>query len=106
MKVYCQVCNELIATTDANILSVPVTGDMFRPPYPDRMKEMLFAGVDWEFMRCPMCHKRPLLTDRAILTADGIYEIPTFICEICGKDCTNRGGLGAHMRTHGDDKNG
>lgn len=103
MNILCQICNELIATTEKKALLVPLHGNMFQSPYPDRMPASLLESTEYEFIKCPMCGFRPFLQDDEVLTDKGIYKIELdFICDVCGKVCKSRAGLVAHMRSHNE----
>jgi DNA-directed RNA polymerase subunit RPC12/RpoP len=98
MIVVCQICNQEIARTADN-LDLPLTGDMFvahRTGFPPP-----FFPVEWEWIRCRYCGKRPFLKKYEFLTTDGIYRIDEttedgqfVICQACGKQYKNsRDGL-------------
>lgn len=84
IPIYCQICEERIAMADHKDLSVPIHGDMFVSPYPDRMPESIIQPAEWEFIRCPYCNTRPFIRDDEVLTDkggilqtnDGVYRIP------------------------------
>ena len=76
LNIICEICEEHIATAKKKDLSVPLTGHMFGPPLPDRMVHSLLADVEWEYIRCPMCNKRPFIRDDEVMTPYGTYRIP------------------------------
>lgn len=97
--VKCGICDEQIATAKKSDLSVPLTGQMFGPPFPERMRHSLLTHTQWEYLKCPTCGNNPFLRDDEVMTPDGIYQIPSeipppitkpidtfttkFICECC-----------------------
>ena len=88
LNIICEIYDEHIATAKKKDLSVPLTGHMFGPPLPDRMVHSLLADVEWEYIRCPMCNKRPFIRDDEVMTPYGTYRIPIpetekFMCECC-----------------------
>ena len=76
LNIICEICDKHIATAKKKDLSVPLTGHMFGPPLPDRMVHSLLADVEWEYIRCPMCNKRPFIRDDEVMTPYGTYRIP------------------------------
>jgi len=123
VDVYCEICEERIATIRLGDLKYPMTGEMFKSPdayheYPAPFE----PGTDWEFMRCPHCRYRPFLMDDRINAGDRfVYanrdaeELPPEIvedlpqaeapepelqtCEICGKQFAPRQ-MGLHKSNH------
>jgi hypothetical protein len=114
MKIYCQICNELIATAELEGLSVPITGQMFKAPFPDRMPESMLQPTTWEHLRCPVCNNRPFLRDDEVMTEKGIHKIgqkkeeatatiiplsqQIFTCEICGRKIKGNVGYASHLK--------
>jgi len=82
LNIICEICEEHIATAKKKDLSVPLTGHMFGPPLPDRMVHSLLADVEWEYIRCPMCNKRPFIRDDEVMTPYGTYRIPPSLPEL------------------------
>lgn len=77
LSIFCEVCGEKIATADMHTLQIPLKGSQFLSPdawhgYPPPFE----PGATWEEMRCPYCRRRPFLSETAVKTASGIYELP------------------------------
>jgi len=77
LSIYCEICGEKIATADMHTLRHPLKGSQFLTPdswhgYPPPFD----PGATWEEMRCPYCRRRPFLSATAVMTGDGIYEVP------------------------------
>lgn len=127
LSIYCEICSEKIATAEISALSLPLKGSQFLSPdawhgYPPPFE----PEAEWEEMRCPHCRRRPFISETAVKTASGMYEIPTpketaneaedgkkssqeeagqraegkekVVCTKCGKECVNKGSLMSHMR--------
>ena len=95
MIIVCQICKNEIA--EADDLSYPLRGGMFRPhrtgfPPP-------FFDVEWEWIKCRYCKKRPFLERNQVLTTEGIVYLDettdeSLVCHKCGKQYVkNRYGL-------------
>lgn len=95
MNIICQICSTLIARAEPKDLSIPIHGDMLSPPY-DGMSNLPFPATEWEALRCPVCSYRPFLNDDRVLTDDGVYKIPKFICDDCGKSFESARALNGH----------
>jgi DNA-directed RNA polymerase subunit RPC12/RpoP len=72
----CEVCTFQIGFFDPETIELPLVGSMFEsmdpkhefpPPFP--------PTVDWEFMRCPYCRKRPFYQQDKVLTPEGIFDV-------------------------------
>ena len=77
LSVYCEVCGEKIATADMHTLQIPLKGSQFLSPdawhgYPPPFE----PEAEWEEMRCPHCRRRPFISETAVKTANGMYEVP------------------------------
>lgn len=129
LTIQCQICDETIATAESTSLSVPMTGSMFGPPFPERMNQSLLTEAEWEYLRCPTCRNNPFLRNDEVLTPDGIHRIEPmplpelmkladelvegvetepidtfitkFLCECCDpqKECSSLAGLRSHERS-------
>jgi len=129
IDVYCEICEERIATVRLGDLKYPMAGEMFLSPdahhgYPAPFE----PGTEWEFMRCPHCRYRPFLMDDRINAGDRfVYarkdgdeeQAPETMddvlrqmapeeqpqgdtqvtCEICGK-AFPKGQIGLHRNNH------
>lgn len=74
MIVICEICGHHLGTTTRDRLRLPLEAAMFDAPeagYPPPFLD----GADWEWMRCPMCNKRPFIREDAITTTDGVVEL-------------------------------
>lgn len=127
IPIHCQICEERIAMADPKDLSVPLHGNMFVSPYPERMPEPILQPTEWEFLRCPFCQTRPFIRNDEVLTENGvIIRIPLpskdknrpeseisgdqiqpigadtaiYPCNCCNppKKCTSLAGLRSHER--------
>lgn len=73
----CEICNEPLARYVPKRMHLPLSGDQFLPleegyplPFPEP------AGmVDWEAMRCPFCHFRPIIQESRLPTKGGRHVI-------------------------------
>ena len=63
----CEICLHKLATVEE--LALPLTGAMFLPPDP-WMPPPFAPELDWEWMRCPMCGKRPFTAEGRFLLFD------------------------------------
>lgn len=140
IQVLCEVCSSadmetgkcrspvIIATADTDKLSLPLKSEMFLPEDPAHNPGFYPLGrpeAEWEWLRCPYCHHRPLYHRDKVLTPEGYYTVSTipdkrgeeeklkpaklpksfkvgnkFICRDCGKLFKSRNGLNAHMKVH------
>ena len=111
IKIYCQICKELIATASKDALDRPLHGSMFGPPHPERMDISLLQDTEWLYLKCPTCGFRPFINDYEVLTDDNkIVSVPikqnVAVCEVCGKQfegdkCQMQ--LRGHMMSHKKD---
>lgn len=106
VDVYCEICEERIATARIGDLRYPMTGEMYLSPDEHHGYPAPFApGAEWEYMRCPHCNYRPFLCEDRIHIGDRyVYlteepdeeDAPSIIdespgadpdatCPICGK---------------------
>ena len=65
--IQCEICLHKLATVET--LALPLTGAMFSPPDP-WMPPPFAPELDWEWMRCPMCGKRPFILEGRFLLYD------------------------------------
>ena len=65
--IQCEICLHKLATVET--LALPLTGAMFAPPDP-WMPPPFAPELDWEWMRCPMCGKRPFTQEGRFLLFD------------------------------------
>ena len=65
--IQCEICLHKLATVES--LALPLTGAMFSPPDP-WMPPPFAPELDWEWMRCPMCGKRPFTQEGRFLLYD------------------------------------
>lgn len=77
LSIYCEICSEKIATAEISALSLPLKGSQFLSPdawhgYPPPFE----PEAEWEEMRCPHCRRRPFISETAVKTANGMYEVP------------------------------
>jgi hypothetical protein len=66
----CEICPHEVATVDTEKLKMPIRGSMFGAPEVWHISPF-HADVDWQYMRCPMCRKRPFIKEGEFTTADG-----------------------------------
>ena len=102
VDVYCEICEERIATARIGDLCHPMTGEMFLSPDEFHGFPAPFEpGMEWEYMRCPHCNYRPFLCEDRINVGDryvylteapeeiGLPEEPEepheAACPLCGK---------------------
>lgn len=81
MKVLkCEICGEKLARFNPRNVKRPINGGMFEPLMSDREYPMPWPSpaelIDWEMMRCPYCHKRPIIQERQIMTPEGHVYVP------------------------------
>ena len=75
--IQCEICLHKLATVETgadhryNELALPLTGTMFAPPDP-WMPPPFAPELDWEWMRCPMCGKRPFTQEGRFLLYDQV----------------------------------
>lgn len=81
IRIQCEICTHHVANADTARLALPIRGAMFDPPGPGYPPPFV-DDVDWIWMRCPMCAKRPfleegrfLLMDRSELSRETFYTI-------------------------------
>ncbi len=72
IKLKCEICPHEVATVDTEKLKMPIAGHMFGPPE-EWIQSPFHADVDWQYMRCPMCRKRPFIVEGEFTTADGLW---------------------------------
>ncbi len=71
VDVYCEICEERIATARIGDMTYPMTAEMFLSPDSHHGFPAPFEpGTDWEHMRCPHCRFRPFLCDDRINAGD------------------------------------
>lgn len=109
MKVKCPSCCKVYhETTDKYNPDTLPNGSMVRliEPY-HTWKWSAFAdglpahiGITYSGMRCPACEASMLVKNRLVVIPDKPETKPEFVCEICGKTCKSKLGLGSHMRSH------
>ena len=72
VKLACEICSHEVCTVDTDLLKLPLYGSMFGPPE-DWMPNPFDPSVDWVWMRCPMCQKRPFIKEGHFTTAAGSW---------------------------------
>ncbi len=76
----CEICGERLAKFTLKEVKRPINGGMFRPLMSDREYPLPWPSpaelIDWEAMRCPFCHKRPIVNETKILTTEGHVYVP------------------------------
>mgnify|MGYP001031849389 CR=1 FL=1 len=72
----CEICGHPLGVFDPDEIASPPDGTMFSSIDPHHDYPAPFASsLDWEWMRCPMCRKRPFKTMDSIKTPQGDYDI-------------------------------
>jgi hypothetical protein len=79
VMVMCEICKHHVGFIDPDKFHKPLKGDMFTSPRPGQMPDPFPETVDWMWIRCPMCHKRPFQYDDRVMSVDGkvIYACRT-----------------------------
>lgn len=79
VMVVCEICKHHIGFTDPDKLHKPLTGDMFTSPRPGQFPDPFPPTVEWMWIRCPMCHKRPFQYNDRVMAVDSkvIYACQT-----------------------------
>jgi hypothetical protein len=79
LKVICQICGEVVATTTLEALSFPIKGSMFQSPDPAHgVPSPWIASEEWEDMRCPYGRiHRAMVCHGIIRTDQGIVVVPS-----------------------------
>lgn len=72
IKLQCEVCTHEVAKLDPSKASLPIRGAMFTGPE-ENMPCPFPDDVDWQWMKCPMCGRRPFLQEGQFTTADGAW---------------------------------
>jgi len=79
MLLKCEICFEIIGSFDPEKINLPIRAELFQSKDPARGEPPPpFAhqpGMEWEFLRCPICRKRPFLTEESVMTPKGIFSI-------------------------------
>ncbi len=70
-KIKCEICNHVLGFVDTDNLSVPINGSMFSSLHPGQWPDPFHQSLDWTWIRCPMCRKRPFHKDGEFITNDG-----------------------------------
>ena len=71
IKVKCEICGFVLGTVDPDKLKKPLTGAMFGSISPGQFPAPFPPAVDWMWIRCPMCRKRPFQYDDRVMSANG-----------------------------------
>ncbi len=79
----CEICKTDLMSFDPERVHLPLRGSMFDTlrlgwPRPDGMH----PDVDWEWMRCPMCRKRPIIEEHRLYVRDGAMDQAFGYCEV------------------------
>lgn len=103
MRIQCEICKEWIAEADE--ITFPLRGDMFKSPDPFHGIEAPFhPDSEWEHMRCPYGAHRPFVSPDRVTTDQGIIEapeeVPVYRCKVCGKEYNNPNQLRGHESHH------
>jgi len=72
MNLICEICKNEIAGVGSVIQ--PIQGSMFHPLAP-HLPMPFNVMQQWQDMRCPYCHYRPIIEEHKILTTDGFIDI-------------------------------
>ncbi len=71
IKVKCEICGFVLGTVDPDKLKKPLTGAMFDSISPGQFPAPFPPTVDWMWIRCPMCRKRPFQFDDRVVSDAG-----------------------------------
>ena len=79
IAVVCEICGHHVAMVDLHTLGLPILGSMFSSPMPGQLPDPFPPEVDWEFMFCPMCRKRPFTRDDRLPLAGGVIDVAAMV---------------------------
>lgn len=74
VKVCCEICGHELAYIDIDTIKLPLRGDMFKSPDPQHdYPPPFFPEAEYQYMRCPMCLKRPFLVEGVFAKLGGVF---------------------------------
>ncbi len=71
INVKCEICGYVLGKTDTNKLKIPIDGSMFESKNPGQYPEPFHPACEWLWLRCPMCNKRPFMSDKFVISESG-----------------------------------
>ena len=101
--VKCEICFEIIGRVDLVDFEAPMSGKMFLSKSAKHDYPPPFIGdVEWQFMQCPYCHRRPFVHQHKFLNDRDEWCGYSFDCDECGKFYKTKFALIGHKgRSHG-----